>query len=126
MLKHWNALQGVVPLPNVSKDSLTGGHAQVGWDQEQEGHLAVKFCTKIKAEHRDGDHNGVIAALVACSVRSEVVLTCLSALQGRIVGWVNLRRWSWGCPGVVCFKAIIIIIIFFYCHLVLHSQGLRN
>jgi hypothetical protein len=35
-------------------------HKGVGWHQE--GHLAVKFCTRITIEHGDCDHNGVIAA----------------------------------------------------------------
>ena len=61
MLEHWNAPRGVAPLPNVIKDSLTGGHPQGGW--RQEGHPAVKFGTRIKTEHRDSDHNGVIVAL---------------------------------------------------------------
>jgi hypothetical protein len=60
VLEYWNAPQRVAPLPDVSKDSLTG-HPQGGW--RQEGHLAVKFCTRVTTEHRNGDHNGVIAAL---------------------------------------------------------------
>jgi hypothetical protein len=30
VVEHWNTPHGVTPLPNVSKDSLAGGHPQGG------------------------------------------------------------------------------------------------